>query len=161
MEEYADIYYVDSRNAVIREHRPGSGSPITHRPPGVSVGSRPVAVPPSRTVYVPPAQAGGWAPATQPWAPAPPMYGQPPIWAGPPYQGTAASILGKLTTGQIVDMIAQVWAALQSLPAGPVATGEAGTDVGNLILYQGALAQHAKRDEQVRTVGSLVARLLG
>jgi len=160
MEEYADIYYVDSRNAVMRDHRPGSSG--TGRPQIPLTGSRPVSVPASRTVYVPPAQAGQWAPAPQSgWGPAAPVYGQPPIWAGPPYQSTAASILGKLTTGQIVDMIAQVWAALQSLPAGPVATGEAGTDVGNLILYQGALAQHAKRDEQVRTVGSLVARLVG
>lgn len=155
MEDYADIYYVDSRNAVIRDHRPGSS-----RPQMPWTGSRPV--PATRTVYVPPGQSG-WAPATQGgWAPATPAYGQPPvIWAGPPGQSTMAGILGKLTTGQIVDMIAQVWAALQSLPAGPVATGEASTDVGNLILYQGALAQHAKRDEQVRTLGSLVARLVG
>ncbi|HEY5934514.1 MAG TPA: hypothetical protein VIU61_07765 [Kofleriaceae bacterium] len=147
MEDYADIYYVDSRNAVIRDHRPGST-----RPQMPWTGSRPV--PPTRTVYVPPGQSG--------WGPATPAYGQPPvIWAGPPVQSTMAGILGKLTTGQIVDMIAQVWAALQSLPAGPVATGEANTDVGNLILYQGALAQHAKRDEQVRTLGSLVARLVG
>ncbi|MEJ7598486.1 MAG: hypothetical protein WKG01_11300 [Kofleriaceae bacterium] len=150
MEEYADIYYVDSRNAVIRDHRPGSSRPMPW-----TGGSRPV--PASRPVYVPPAQSG-WAPAT----PAAPTYGQPQvIWAGPPAHSTAASILGKLTTGQIVDMIAQVWAALQSLPAAPVGTGEASTDVGNLILYQGALAQHAKRDEQVRTLGSLVARLVG
>ena len=58
-------------------------------------------------------------------------------------------------------MVAQVFAALQSLPAAPVATGDVETDVGNLILYQGALAQHAKRDEQVRTLGSLVAKLVG
>ena len=45
--------------------------------------------------------------------------------------------------------------------AAPIATKETSTDVGNLILFQGALAQHAKRDEQVRTLGSLVARLVG
>jgi hypothetical protein len=42
-----------------------------------------------------------------------------------------------------------------------VATRDVGTDVGNLILYQSALASHAKRDEQVRTLGGLVARLVG
>ena len=35
------------------------------------------------------------------------------------------------------------------------------TDVANLVLYQGALASHAKRDEQVRTLGGLVAKLVG
>ncbi|MEJ7597422.1 MAG: hypothetical protein WKG01_11440 [Kofleriaceae bacterium] len=159
MEDYADIYYVDSRNAVIRDHRPGSHGP--GRPQAVWNGTRPVTVPP-RTVYVPPGQSG-WAPASHSgWGPATPPYQQPPvIWAGPPVQSTVAGILGKLTTGQIVDMVAQVWAALQSLPAAPVGTGEPSSDVGNLILYQSALAQHAKRDEQVRTLGSLVARLVG
>jgi hypothetical protein len=30
-----------------------------------------------------------------------------------------------------------------------------------LILFQDALAKHAKRDEQVRTLGGLVGRLIG
>jgi hypothetical protein len=76
-------------------------------------------------------------------------------------QSSAASLLGKLTTGQIVEMVAQVFAALQSLPGAPVATRDVATDVSNMILYQDALAQHAKRDEQVRTLGGLVARLVG
>ena len=42
-----------------------------------------------------------------------------------------------------------------------LATTDAPTDVGNLILYQGALASYAKRDEQVRTLGNLVTKLLG
>ena len=84
------------------------------------------------------------------------------IYSGPmPMQSTAATILGKLTSGQIVEMVAQIFAALQSLPGAPVATKDVSTDVSNLILYQGALAQHAKRDEQVRTLGGLVARLVG
>ena len=33
--------------------------------------------------------------------------------------------------------------------------------MSNLIAYQGALATHAKRDEQLRTVGSLLAKLIG
>ena len=39
-----------------------------------------------------------------------------------------------------------------------MATGETSTDLGNLILYQQAIAEHAKRDEQLRTVGSLAAK---
>ena len=34
------------------------------------------------------------------------------------------------------------------------------TDVENLVIYQTALATHAKRDEQLRTLGGLLGRLL-
>ena len=73
----------------------------------------------------------------------------------------AQSLFGKLTTGQVIEMVAQIFAALQGLPGAPVATKDTSTDVGNLILYQNALAQHAKRDEQVRTLGGLIAKLVG
>ena len=66
-----------------------------------------------------------------------------------------------MTAGQLVDLVAQIFAALMPLPAAPVATADAATDVGNLILYQGSLAQYAKRDEQVRTLGNLVTKLVG
>ncbi len=140
-DDYADIYYVDTRNAT-RDHRTqGSGNtrPGWH------------AAPPSRTVYVPPNR--------QPVAyaqPAPVIYQQP-----FPQQSVAASFFGKLTTGQVVDMVAQLFAALQPLPGAPVATRDTATDVGNLILFQGALAQHAKRDEQIRTLGGLVGKVVG
>jgi hypothetical protein len=47
------------------------------------------------------------------------------------------------------------------LPGAPSVTGDADTDSGNTILYQSALAQYAKRDEQVRTVGNLIVKLVG
>ena len=65
---------------------------------------------------------------------------------------------GALKLGLIVDAAAQVLASMASLPAAPVATGEGRTDFANIIAYQTALAQHAKRDEQIRTAGAL-ARL--
>ncbi len=68
---------------------------------------------------------------------------------------------GKVTPGQLVDLVAQIFAALIPLPGAPVATDSAATDVGNLILYQSALASYAKRDEQVRTLGNLVTKLIG
>lgn len=148
MDEYADIYYVDSRNAV-HDHR------HDRRP-----GNRPgwpgwIGRPPASTHYPSPA-------ATRPYVPAQPqvIYQQPQVMYAPP-QSSAAMLFGKLTTGQIVEMVAQIFAALQSLPNAPVATREVDTDVANMILFQNALAQHAKRDEQVRTLGSLVARLVG
>ncbi len=147
-EEYADIYYVDTRNAT-RDHRPGGV-----RPNLPWVRPRPTSVPPTRTVYVPPAPQQAYA--------QPAMYAQAPmIYSAPPPMGGAASLFGRLSTGQLIEMIAQVFAAVQSLPGAPVATRNVETDIGNLILYQGAIASHAKRDEQVRTLGSLVSKLVG
>jgi len=66
---------------------------------------------------------------------------------------------GGLSYGVLIEAGAQVLAAIQPLPAPPVATGRVEIDVGNLMLYQQALAEHAKRDEQLRTVGSLANKL--
>jgi hypothetical protein len=142
MDDYADIYYVDTRNAESRDHRTGSHGTVPWRP-GMPV----------RTVYVPPGR--------QPVTYGQPVYGQPLVYSPPPQQSMAASFFGKLTVGQVVDMVAQLFAALQQLPAAPISTEKADTDVGNLILYQTALAQHAKRDEQIRTLGSLVGKVVG
>lgn len=66
---------------------------------------------------------------------------------------------GGLSYGVLIEAGAQALAAIQPLPAPPVATGKVEVDVGNLMLYQQALAEHAKRDEQLRTVGSLASKL--
>jgi hypothetical protein len=75
--------------------------------------------------------------------------------------GGGASMFGRMTTGQVIDMVAQIFAALMPLPAAPVVTSIADTDSGNNILFQTALAQYAKRDEQIRTLGNLVVKLVG
>jgi hypothetical protein len=100
----------------------------------------------TRTVYVRPAPYGSYAQ---------------PMYYAPQASSPVAALFGRLTTGDVIELLAQAFAALQSLPSAPVATKDAGTDVGNLILFQGALAQHAKRDEQLRTIGHLVAKLVG
>ena len=138
MDDYADVYYVDTRNADPRDHRTGSSTTV--RPTG-----RPVT-----TIYAP---GSGGRPM--------PYAQQAPIYYQAPQPSATAALFGKLTTGQVVDMVAQLFAMLQTLPSAPVATRDAGTDVANLIMYQGALAQHAKRDEQVRTLGSLVGKVMG
>lgn len=69
-------------------------------------------------------------------------------------------LLGDLTTGEIVEIAAQILAAIQPLPGAPTAAGEVETDVENLVIYQTALATHAKRDEQLRTLGSLLGKIL-
>ena len=161
--EEADIYFVDTRNADPRDHR-AQGSAATVRGPS----GRPMT-----TVAVPGSGGRVFAATPQPAYPVP--YGNPYTnpYANPfanpygnpflnPQQPTlATSILGRVSTGQMIDLVAQIFAALMPLPGAPTATSDASVDVGNLIMYQGALAQYAKRDEQVRTLGNLVTKLVG
>ena len=150
--EYGDIYYIDDARNASRDHRTTGGTVFAG-------GSRPAMVPagqPSRTIYAAPAVPA----AAATYVPRAPMfYGQPGMYPEP--QMTAGSLLGRLPLAQLVEIAAQVFAALQALPPAPSPTSETSTDVHNLITYQSALAAHAKRDEQVRTLGSLVARLAG
>jgi hypothetical protein len=157
MDEYADIYYVDnSRNAAVRRlpsriPAPMGGRPL-YIPPPTSAPAAPVAATVGAPVVYntpPPVVYGGTAPV---------VYAQPPATQPP---SAVQSLLGRVTAGQLIEMVAQVFAALQALPAAPVAGEDTNTNVSNLILYQGALATHAKRDEQVRTIGNLVSRLVG
>lgn len=155
MDQYADIYYVDAvRNATANDHRTGGPVPVGRPVPiGAIQSAQPV-----RTVYVNPTGQ----PVAYPYGTALPYpYNQmvPSYPYGAP--STAASLLGRLSTGDVIDLVAQALAAIQGLPAAPVATKDVGTDVGNLILFQNALAQHAKRDEQLRTIGNLVSKLVG
>ena len=65
-----------------------------------------------------------------------------------------------MSTGELIDTAIQLLAAVQPLPVAPTGQGDATTDVENLVVYQNALATHAKRDEQLRTLGSLLLRVL-
>ena len=132
MDDYAELQFIE-RNA-------------DHRTQGQRT--------PGRT-FVPHPQ-GRYAPQ---YAPQPQV-----IYAQAPGLGVGlggSSVFGKMTTGQVIDMVAQIFAALMPLPAAPTATTDAAIDVGNLITYQGSLAQYAKRDEQVRTLGNLITKLVG
>jgi hypothetical protein len=138
MDEY-EVNIVDGRNA---DHRRPTGNVYS---PGMN--RLPV-----RTVYTqaPQPQQAQMAPQIYYAAP-PPGWNQSHSWGH--------GLLGK--PGVVVDMVAQIFAALMPLPAAPVATSEVATDVQNLITYQQAIAQYAKRDEQVRTLGNLIVKLLG
>ncbi|MBI4509493.1 MAG: hypothetical protein HY698_07635, partial [Deltaproteobacteria bacterium] len=67
---------------------------------------------------------------------------------------------GSIKLGLLLDAVAQVLAAMAALPPAPNPTGDSKSDMANLIQYQAKLAQHAKRDEQVRTAGALVKLFL-
>ena len=134
-----DIYVVDTRNA---DHRtPQQGAPW-FRP------NQPI-----RTMTAQPAQV-----YSQPTAPQQPQI----IYAVPPaqHQAPTSHLLHKINGPVLIDLVAQVFAALMPLPAAPVATSEVATDVQNMLLYHSALAQYAKRDEQLRTLGNLITKVL-
>ena len=134
MDNYDVMYVDDGRNA---DHRTHSGRPAPWgRPPRtvvVPAGTRPTVIT-SRPTYGPPAYG----------------YGKPVPFA---------ARFG-MSTGELIDTAIQILAAITPLPAAPTSQGEAGIDVENLVTYHGALATHAKRDEQLRTLGNLLVRIL-
>ena len=142
MDEYADIYYVDGRNAG-GDHRVGAGGNSYFAPRAVPPPAGAVA---ARTVYVQPAQ--------------PASYAQPLVYAQPAPQSPLSMLFGNMQAGQVIALIAEALAAFRSLPAAPVATKDIATDIANGVTYDTALAQHAKTDEQIRTIGHLVAKLV-
>jgi hypothetical protein len=114
---------------------------VVRRRPGPRTGAQVITVGGPR-----PAGYGYGYPQQTPWAPAP---------MAPP---VVDRYTGGLKIGLIIDAATQALAAMSSLPSAPPVSGEGRTDTQNLVKYQESLAQHAKRDEQIRTIGAL-ARL--
>jgi hypothetical protein len=150
MDEYAEIYFLDDyyddmRNAP-RDHRVGSplrpGSAGMIRQPAGRPAARPATAGRAVVVRQPTGATSGRVMVTQHEQPRMPG-------------------LAGLTPGDWISMLSQAFAAMQPLPGAPTASGHVDSDVSNLITYQSALALHAKRDEQLRTIGSLVSKLLG
>jgi hypothetical protein len=147
--DYDVVFVDDERNAaVVKDHRTNRPSSGGWRPRPGSSGTRTVVVPPGArpTVITGGSSASGYYR---------PTYA--PTFA--PYENSFASRFG-MSMGELIDSGLQILAALQPLPGAPTAQGEASVDVENLMTYQGALWQHAKRDEQWRTLGGLLARIL-
>jgi hypothetical protein len=176
--DYADIYYIDPRNAdPVRDHRVPGGTQYGGRVPIRPVGG----MIPASTGGFPPAAPMGIAPTTYPqpgysYPPAPmpgypypvPPFGTP--WGSP--AGNISAIVGGFGgLGSLADVIAQIFAAVLPLPSAPTpigsdvtetnTAGDTNANAKNLITYQSALAGHAKRDEQIRTIGSLLKKLVG
>ena len=154
----ADIYYVDTRNADPR-------ATVTAGRPQVVVAARQPAYQPAapRVTYAGPAYNTATAPFfPQGWGSQQPVYMQPPVWGGQPSLGSLlGGGLNGVNIGSLIDLIGQGFAAIRSLPTAPTSSGDSGTDVANLTLYQQALAEHGKTDEQIRTAVHIIAKLLG
>jgi hypothetical protein len=172
--EEADIYYVDTRNAAGRDHRPIIAGPTN---PGAP--TRVVVPTSTQRVTYSPGPGPGWVTSNPTWTPPSypnpntgfspnpygygqgPVYMQPPVYGQPPFLGTLGALFGGINIGQVIDLVGQGFAALKALPAAPSSTGDVATDVANMALYQRALAEHGKLDEQIRTGVHIVAKLLG
>lgn len=133
MDEDFDMMLVDERNAVV--------SPPVRRPP---VAMTRVA---------------------RPWPPAP-VRGYPAPYYRQPYARPVVivqrppSLFAGIDLGEVVEQGVTLLAAIQPLPDAPTVTGDPAKDVGNMILYQESLADHAKSDERVRAFGGVVAQVL-
>ncbi|MGH2907577.1 MAG: hypothetical protein ACRDKI_12525, partial [Solirubrobacterales bacterium] len=109
--------------------------------------------------YYPPAWGGGGRQWGQPWGwngpNGPTFYGAP--WGG---GGGGGWGMGPSNTGQnlasglgsLIEIGTSLVAAFQSLPTAPNA--DESTVLANITDYQRRLAEHAKGDERLRTIGS-------
>ncbi len=61
------------------------------------------------------------------------------------------------STVTTLGLACNLFAAMAPLPVAPEPTGDDDTDTHNLRVFQSALAEHAKRNEQLRTFGALVS----
>jgi hypothetical protein len=174
--DYEDVFYTyDGRNAdriSARDHRRFVG-----RPAPVAVAAAPAAAPIAAAPMVAAPVGAAMVPqynyATFPNAWGTSMLGYP---LNPPYvmptQTNLSSILGGFgDIGTLASIAAQIFAALMPLPNPP--TPQDATDgntqstshnaminSANLIRYQSALADFARRDQQILTIGSVLKELL-
>jgi hypothetical protein len=160
--DYRDVAYMeivpDPRNAT----RPVVISQGTRGPRPVSVAPVPHTVASSAPYMYPQyptGQSAMW------WG-----YPTNPNYAVPQPQSNLGTILsGFGDLGTLVNIVAQAFAAFLPLPAAPDPHDSTDNDMissntlansVNLIKYQNALAQFARRDQQILTLGSVVKELL-
>jgi hypothetical protein len=88
---------------------------------------------------------------------------------GPPSSNLASILGGFGDLGSLASIAAQIFAAVMPLPASPTPQDQtneadpatnAAVNSSNLIRYQTALAQFARRDQQILTAGSVLKELL-
>jgi hypothetical protein len=168
--DYEDVYYTyDTGRNALRDHR----RVVVQRPGGVPVATTTIAAAPAAPVTAL-APMGAAMPqyqyptAPQPWAGNTwgyPVHGQY-VMPGPT---NLASILGGFGDwGTLASIVAQIIGALLPLPEAPAAldkdednqSSQAMHNSANLIRYQNALAQFARRDQQILTLGSVLDKVL-
>ncbi len=144
-----EIIYVDDQRNAGGDHRTGSPGGSSGVP--MPVGAMRPGAPRPMVAYAQPAQG----------YPQQALAVRPMVFANPNPQWDPRRLFGNLTVGGALDLAAEGIAALWPLPVAPVTTGDTSTDVQNHVLYQTALAVHTKRDERIRTLGTVLSRLIG
>ena len=148
---------------------PPAGSPTPATTPQYPYPAYPASYPPAYPPGYPPGYPPSYPPGYAPQLLQ--QYPYAPFMMGGTMGGTLGAIVGGFGgVGAIADMVAQVITALRPLPVMPppvndgAVEGDFAKDAKenskNLLLYQDQLAQYAHRDEQIRTIGSLVKGLV-
>lgn len=142
----------DERNArpsIVDNRRPAM--PGIRRPGGGIV------VPPSSRPTVITGSAVG---APRPYYP--PSYSPQPsvVYHQPaPSSGMGLGLAG-MSNAELIELAALALTALQPLPGAPTAQGDVETDVENLVIYQSALAGHAKQVDRIRVLAEVIGKVL-
>jgi hypothetical protein len=166
-ERNADMYFVE-RNATVTRDRRTTGRPTfvssatpAYVPASVATAPRVTYAGPAsmfaQPQFAPQVAHSGFWPGNQPVYVQPPGWG----WGQPGTLGGLFSGLNSVNIGSLIELAGQGFAAIRSLPTPPTSSGDGQTDVANLTLYQQALAEHGKSDEQIRTVVHILGKLLG
>jgi hypothetical protein len=72
--------------------------------------------------------------------------------------GGLGGLFGGLNLGDMVQLVANGFAAFKSLPAAPVPTGDVATDVANTDVHLTALAKDAQTRKQIEFAGEVAGR---
>jgi hypothetical protein len=136
--------------------------------PLVQDGRRPSLIGPRRPaggIVVPPSSrptviTGGAVGAPRPYYP--PTY--PASYSTQPtvvyHQPAQASGLAGMSNAELIELAALALTALQPLPGAPTAQGDVETDVENLVIYQTALAGHAKQVDRIRVLAEVIGKVM-
>ena len=174
--DYENVYYMDNGGYIDGRN---ATRPVVVTHPGTRLPPRLPAAPPAAAPVTtmtpapyqypyPPAAASYYGPTPMPqaWAGYPMNPGY--VFPQPPSSNLASILGGFGDIGSLANIVAQAFAAFLPLPSAP--TPQDGTDndsiaqntlanSSNLIRYQNALAQFARRDQQILTLGSVLKEL--
>jgi hypothetical protein len=153
-----EVYFVDTRNADARIHRPATVIRTPAAPRPAEMATRVTYSPPPPSVVYPAQFGTQFAPQ---WAAPGSMYAPAPIYAQPPWMNQLGGLFGGLALGDIIKLAADAFAAFKSLPTAPTPTSDVGTDVANAVVYLTALAKDATDRKKFEFGGELAGGLAG
>lgn len=115
-----------------------------------------ILVPPSNRPTV---ITGGGVGANRPYYPPQSYPTQPTVVYHQPAQASGLGLAG-MSNAELIELAALALTALQPLPGAPTAQGDVETDVENLVIYQTALAGHAKQVDRIRVLAEVIGKVM-